>query len=123
MEDSRSEGLALFIESLESRKLLSVALKAGVLSIRGTASADQINVRGLATRIIVQINGHTKSLKSSSVSTIQIDARGGNDRVDVRDLWPQQTVLGGAGNDTLLGSYSRSNLVGGTGKNKIKQTD
>jgi len=114
------------IESLESRTLLSVSLDSGVLSISGTDNADKIAIRAISdTQIRVFDNKQITYFNKADVSGISVDARGGNDRVEIVrvslhggiDL--PTTVLGGSGNDTLSGSSGNDSLVGGDGNDLL----
>lgn len=112
------ESIAPVVESLEGRRMLSVALKAGVLSIAGTNEDDQIIVYGAGKHIVVSENGMSRSLLREGVESLRIDARKGNDLVVVGLKLPAE-ILGGAGNDTVVGGLGNDELYGGAGKDRL----
>ncbi|HEV8607555.1 MAG TPA: S8 family serine peptidase [Tepidisphaeraceae bacterium] len=110
------------IETLENRRLLSVNLDNGLLSITGTEGADKIAVRATSdTQLRVFVNKQISFFNKSDVTGIFVDALGGNDRVEVvRDSRfggtnLPVTALGGGGNDTLSGNSGNDSLVGDDG--------
>ena len=110
------------IESLESRRLLSggVSLSAsGVLSVLGTRKADKISItvdRRHATNLDVSVNGRTTVVKANKVASIHVDGAAGNDTIteDARISAPS-TLLGGAGNDTIVAGGGNDVVDGGSG--------
>jgi hypothetical protein len=101
------------IESLEDRCVPTTAqLSSGILSIIGKAGADVINV-GLAGSKI-KVSGVHQSFRAGAVHEILVNTRAGNDFIalDPRLTTPalilcgsgNSTILGDAGNDTVLGT-------------------
>src|SRR4051812_21389271 len=125
MDGHEAERAEMF-ESLEARRLLSAAIKGGVLNVRGTAGPDDILIEQQGTSLIVQLSTKFSHVTSKSsfllkrVHSINVNALGGNDRVDARGVSIANTLAGGSGDDILLGSAS-SNLLGGAGKNKLRK--
>lgn len=116
------------IELLETRRLLSASVANGILTVTGTDKADRIEVvqRGAAV-IVHQSHSITRFAKKQHISSIVINAMGGNDKIKVtcklaatidggdgRDL-----IVGGAGNDVLLGGNGNDRILGQGGKDSI----
>jgi Ca2+-binding RTX toxin-like protein len=134
-------------EGLETRRLLSAAIQVqdGTLIVRGTSGADHIEVSELlpgggtpldqpGPSLYVTINGRTRRLDSQNIRRIRVDAGAGDDRVQMsqdpfytgirpanvafRQTLPA-TILGGAGNDTLIGAEAADSISGGAGHDLI----
>ena len=111
----------LKLESLNSRTLPSATLANGVLTVTGTDGRDQIVVREHHDTISVKgmqidVGGVLQSsVPASAVTSVAVNALGGNDRVDVRTLKVGAAVDGGAGNDVILGGAGDDSLTGGDG--------
>lgn len=111
----------LSLESLNSRTLPSATLANGVLTVTGTEGRDQIVVREHHDTISVKgmqidVGGVMQStVPASAVTSVAVNALGGNDRVDVRTLKVAAVVDGGAGNDVILGGVGDDSLTGGDG--------
>ena len=117
------------IETLENRTLLSVSAADGLLSITGTSGDDKINVRAAPENTSrVAVNKGVSIFNKADVTSIFVDALGGNDRVEIQAGGPDgtltvpATVLGGAGNDTLSGASGDDRLVGGDGDDLLLGT-
>src|SRR3990172_7684230 len=80
-------------EPLESRRMLSVnsLLEDGILTIHGTAEADQIVARVDGEDLIISVNDASVSLPSASVNHLQIFAEAGNDSIVILDSVVQTT--------------------------------
>jgi len=108
------------LESLESRRLLTVTLEAGVLTVTGTDNADTLGVGRNATMIVVNDNGTSSEWNPADVTSIVINALGGNDQVAVmRPIAKPITASGGAGDDALRGSPGREKLSGDAGNDRV----
>ena len=134
-------------ELLECRRLLSVSIQVqdGTLIVRGTRRADHIEVSQMlpgggtpidqaGPSLYVTINGRTRRLDSNSIQRVRVDARGGDDLVQMsedpfytgirpavirfRQTLPT-TLLGGAGNDTLIGAEAQDSISGGAGNDLL----
>ena len=115
--------------SLEDRRLLSASAtldNSGTLSVFGTESADKINITRESadpSKLDVTINGATSTFAISSVKAITVDARSGNDDVEVIELNGAinipMTLLGGPGNDTLVGGSGNDWIHGGADNDVI----
>jgi hypothetical protein len=118
-----------FIEPLEDRRLLSGSVtlsSAGMLNIAGTDLADKIRITRESpdtSMLDVILNGATSTFAFSSVKAITVNAGAGNDDVEVIELnGPVNiptTMLGGAGNDTLVGGSGTDHIDGGAGNDVL----
>ena len=112
-------------ESLEGRRLFSVALDHGQLEITGGTGDDVIRVSQQDSATIrVEDNGAVSLWADSSVDTIFVTAGDGNDTVEivsptVLPLVEPATLDGGAGNDVLTGGGGADTLRGGSGNNTL----
>lgn len=120
-------------DTLEDRTLLASGLTAsvtgGILRIQGTEAADRITLRQVDYRlrvdgITIRENGvQVADLDARRVYKVEIDARGGNDIIELdseryagqQPLLPWAQVYCGAGNDVVLGTYGADIIYGGAG--------
>ena len=111
----------MLFESLESRQFKSVSLSGGVLTVGGTAGADQVDVRATsATSLTVTLNGAKTSFPLSKVSKITVNGFAGNDQLIVGDnVSKPATISGGDGNDLLRGGSGNDRLFPGRGADQI----
>lgn len=108
------------LQSLEPRRLLTVSLDNGVLTVTGTDDADQLGVGRSTTMIVVNDNGTTSEWDPALVESIVINALGGNDQVAVvRAIAKPLTANGGAGDDMMRGSAGRERLNGDAGADRL----
>jgi Ca2+-binding RTX toxin-like protein len=104
------------LESLESRRLLSVTLEEGVLTVTGTEAADQLGLGRNDTSIVVNDNGTSSTWNPAEVTSIVVNGLGGDDTIAVRAPLNKPTTLdGGADNDRIHGGAGRERLLGGAG--------
>src|SRR3954469_23929645 len=88
-------------EQLERRQLFTATLSGGTLRITGTDVIDHITVKLRDNRLIVDSNGVRQAFIASKVKSIAIDARAGDDCVNVDARVKQLAVIkGGDGDDT-----------------------
>jgi len=107
-------------QPLESRRLLSVTLEAGVLTVTGTDAADQLGVGRSATMIVVNDNGTSSEWDPAQVQSIVVNGLGGNDQVTVvRPVGKPLTANGGEGDDALRGSAGRERFLGDAGADRL----
>src|SRR5689334_19825065 len=115
-----------FIETLENRRLLSITLSGGVLTVTGTAGADHIEFQKRASegKLKVEANGVERKFALSSVTKIVALGGTGNDVITFsgRDggLNVKASIDGGAGNDFIEGGLGNDTLVGGAGNDSIQ---
>src|SRR5215213_5803368 len=101
-------------EQLESRKLFSVTLVDGVLTVTGTADADQLIVGRSETMIVVNDNGTASNWNPAEVMSIAINGLAGNDDIGVRPgVIKPISIDAGEGNDRVHGGTGRERILGG----------
>ena len=92
-----------------------------------SGSADQVNVHGnevantiTTTADSITVDGSTVTL-GSGLEVLQLFAGGGNDNVDLSSLVFAGgiTILGGDGDDTLVGSPQVDHIFGGSGNDTL----
>lgn len=106
----------MWFESLELRRLLSVAVDAGLVGIMGTDDADNIGITRNETHLIVHLNGASTSIPLRGLRGIRVDAKAGHDAVRVaQDVRLPTTLLGGSGNDSIFGGGGHDQIDGGEG--------
>ncbi len=115
-----------FIEPLDQRVLLSAQLTGGVLTLTGTDNADDLAVMADPTFIDVldaKVNGATSYYSLASVTKIDIDALGGDDRITIDpaldSLAYPASVSGGAGNDRITTGAGADTIDAGDGNDKV----
>src|SRR4051794_30314555 len=102
-------------------------VKAGTLQIRGDAASDSLALTPTsATTLTLDVaeDGTTDfSFDRGTFTAIDIDARGGDDQVDIvrggGGTLADVTVNGGAGDDTLNGGDGDELLLGGAGEDTV----
>lgn len=107
------------LEAFEDR-LVPTAIEltsAGVLKLTGTDAGETIQLR--QGNGVISIAGTNGGVRASAVKSVYVDARGGNDTVDLRTVLVPCTVYGGSGNDYILGGENSDSLYGGDGNDII----
>ena len=113
---SVNSGQEPMMQTLEQRRMLSVAVVDGTLCVRGTDHADHISVSVDHGQVNVTMNGNSHHFSLSDVMKLKIQARGGNDVVSLdRSVRLQSMMDGGAGNDSMMGGFGKDVMVGGAG--------
>lgn len=124
--------VAVQIENLEPRRLMSVSLNAAthVLTVSGADGPDKVAVSQTATQIKVVDNGATRTFALSAVSKLVVNAKGGQDDVrlaasvtrpstiDVGDSL-QEYVQGGSGADVIHARGGYGKFYGGGGNDTL----
>lgn len=110
------------VDRLESRQFLSAVLSEGTLTITGTNVSESIWVKTAANnRIRAAIDSTSLGLfKADQVLRIVIDGGGGNDFIRDRVDTLPATLLGGNGDDTILGSGTGDFIHGGAGDDDLE---
>src|SRR2546421_9316020 len=104
------------MQTLEQRRMLSVAVIDGRLCVGGTAHGDHIAVSVDPGEVNVTMNENPRHFGLDEVMRLRIQARGGNDVVTLdRSVRLHSMVDGGAGDDSLTGGFGHDDLVGGAG--------
>ena len=113
-------------ESLESRLLLSTSwISHGTLTISGTPGNDLISVSLRPRQISVRVHaGKTavrpyRSFRRAMVRRIVINARAGNDYVQLTNVSLPAFIFGGPGNDTLVGGSGPDTFLGQAGDDSL----
>ena len=131
-QQQSSNELNGMFEGLESRRpLSSVDLTSGVLTVMGTQDEDHIVVSlkaGDSTQMSLDFNGTVTNYKLSSVSSIFVFGRTGDDKIEVSNAngtFPlgvyfgggddKDTLIGGNFDDTMRGGLHNDELNGGLG--------
>ncbi len=106
------------LETLEDRLVPATALlnSAGQLTVNGTNASETIRVTQNSSYVTVEGVG---SFRTSAVRSIVVDAKDGNDTVDMRAVSIAATIFGGNGNDMLIGTQGSDLIQGGNGNDKI----
>jgi Ca2+-binding RTX toxin-like protein len=133
------------VETLEPRRLLSVAVNDGILTIVGTPQADDIRVNeqaffGRPKVFVVSIGrvgsrapAETYTIPADGVRAVSVLAGAGDDVVDlalatagriiqVVGITPVNVpafIDGGLGNDQLFGGNARDRLTGSLGRDQL----
>jgi Ca2+-binding RTX toxin-like protein len=101
------------LEALELRRLLDATLDNGTLTVTGTDAADAFTINLVNDQIVFE-NGNESPFDAGAVTSIVIDALGGNDTITVNVDRPT-TIRGGAGDDTVTGGPGADSVIGQTG--------
>jgi len=133
-----SQDVAAEVNVLEERINASVTSGVQILGpnpnfeilVTGTNRADVISVQQQGTELKIFINGdaHLLDLGGTRIGKVTVDARNGNDRVDLTGLKSfgenfYTTTRLGNGNDTFIGSQYDDTVDGGSGKNVFVGND
>ena len=124
------------VESLESRRLLSAGTpvpwdpvvppaavtitKTGTLVVKCYDGDDALVVTAAGKKVTLTLDGRVVG-SYGGVKRVLVEAGGGNDRVDVvglQTLGRACTVMGGGGDDVLVGGRGVQ-LIGGSGNDKL----
>jgi len=101
-------------EPLEARRMLSA------VTVTGTKGDDEISITHSGGEIVVTRNGAELRYDADDVTSVEVDAQGGNDKVVVAEGVDTPVVLkGGSGNDALTGGSGNDRLYGGTGDDTL----
>ncbi|MBC8105610.1 MAG: hypothetical protein H7Z14_03390 [Anaerolineae bacterium] len=109
------------LESLESRRLLSVTLEQGVLTVTGTEQADQLAVGRNQTMIVVNDNGTASQWNPAEVTSIVVNGLDGNDQIAILPgVIKPIAINAGLGNDAVQGGPGRERIFGGAGEDMLR---
>lgn len=104
-------------DTLEDRSVPATAsLRNGVLSVLGSNIAETIRVTQVNDTITVEGVGR---FSARTVKSITVDARAGDDYIDLRTLRIGATVYAGAGNDRVVGTLAADSIFGGLGNDRV----
>src|SRR5258706_35953 len=114
-------------EALEPRRLMSASLVSGVLTVKGTTSADSIVLSlksGDLTKLEVNVNSVTSDFALTSITKVVVYGSAGNDMIKVDNIFGVVpfgvTEKGGDGNDLLIGGNRIDDLLGGLGDDELR---
>lgn len=110
-----------FFDQLESRQMFSSSISNGVLTLTGTAKADNFYLNAApGNKINVYEGGKTTSYARGSFKSIIAKLDAGDDQlfIGMLDNIPVKAD-GGAGNDNMSGGYGNDTLIGGVGNDII----
>lgn len=117
---------------LEARQLLTgvtFGFDGSTLDVRGTASADSINIHLVDQE--VRVNGIAVDLVLNDLQNIRVSGGGGDDYINLSSIETSSNSLsglsflqdvfiaGGAGSDTIIGSRTGDRIFGGSGEDRI----
>ncbi len=91
----------------------------GILWVTGTESDDAITVTVERANIVVTVGGSSTTFLLSAVVQVFVEGRGGDDAITLGETLMASSVVGGAGNDTILGSANNDTLYGNDGNDLI----
>ena len=92
----------------------------GELTVRGSSRGDTLRLVGHSGSIRVMANGRQIGQFSlNSVTSIIIDASGGNDIVTLINIGIDSEIYGGSGHDTLIGSLGNDRIFGEAGSDRL----
>lgn len=98
----------------------TASLSDGELIVRGSARGDTLRLVGQAGSIRVVANGRQIGrFAANTVTSIMIDASGGNDFVTLINIAIDSEIHGGAGNDTLVGGSGNDSIFGEAGHDRL----
>ena len=124
--DSVSDSVS--IDGSAGNDLVTVALSAGAISVKGLPAQVTISHFEALDSITYNAGGGNDSLSAAAVSTLRIGMLGGagNDRLTGNSALnfidgeaDNDTLSGGAGNDSLLGGDGNDKLDGGIGNDGL----
>src|SRR4051812_15541926 len=109
-----------FFDSLESRRLLTASLAAGVLTVGGTGGDDVIEVfraRSNINKLNIVVNGELTQFVLKDVAYLNIRGFDGKDKItlskSIADIAIATKVYGDRGSDTIVSDISASIMVNG----------
>src|SRR3954468_23725690 len=92
------------LEALEDRFVPTTAsISNGILYVQGTNAPETIRVTQSGTRITVEGVGY---VNAADVRGVNVDAKGGNDTIDVRTVKVGATIAAGDGDDMVIGTQA-----------------
>jgi Ca2+-binding RTX toxin-like protein len=110
-------------EALEARRLFAIALSNGILAIDGSDAADTITITSRGSKLTARVNGDVQTFRTGDVSTIMVNALGGDDRVSLGRVKIDSIIDGGDGNDRVFGGRGDDVITGGAGDDLVRGGD
>ena len=92
----------------------------GELTVRGSSRGDTLRLVGQSGSIRVMANGRQIGQFSlNTVTSIVVDASGGNDIVTLINIGIDSEIYGGSGHDTLIGGSGNDRIFGEAGNDRL----
>ena len=98
---------AAVIETLQSRRLLAVAVSGAQMFVTGTAGDDHVLISldvADPSKLDVNLNGQVQQFDRTSITSIDVEAGAGPDQIVVDEsaggITIPMTLSGGGGNDS-----------------------
>jgi Ca2+-binding RTX toxin-like protein len=109
--------MSVTFENLETRRMMSAAVKSAVLRVYGTPADDHVVLHVERGRIVVTSNGVREgAFARSAFRTIAIDTGAGDDYLSISpNIATRVRAFGGAGDDVLGGGSGPDTIDGGAG--------
>ncbi len=102
----------------------STSFNNGELIVRGSSRGDTLRLVGQSGLIRVMSSGRQiGQFALNTVTSIVIDASGGNDSVTLINIAIDSEIYGGNGNDTLIGSLGNDSIFGEAGNDSLFGAD
>ncbi len=103
---------AALIEPVERRVLMSASLANGVLTVTGTAAADDVTIGAGGGTVSVILNNVEQQFPAAQVTALTVSTGAGDDTIALNYFNVPTTVSGGIGRDVLdLGGFAGNATV------------
>lgn len=97
----------------------AATLTQGALFVAGTAGDDTIGLSVTGSQLAVSEGQGSQSFPLDQIESISVQARAGNDRINIGAGVPGAVAFGGSGDDTIVSMNGNDTLGGGAGKDSI----
>ncbi|MGA2231472.1 MAG: choice-of-anchor Q domain-containing protein, partial [Tepidisphaeraceae bacterium] len=94
----------------------------GIVSVTGTGGNASGSVSVSGGNLIVAINGQQKTFAITSTNSVNIVLGDGNDTLSIGADVPAVSIMGGAGNNSIVAASADATILGGTGNDTIMTT-
>src|SRR5687767_6273 len=102
-------------EPLESRRLMSVSLLNGTLTVENWQATNNLSVSQSGATLTVSDNGAVSSYSTAGVSQIMLKGWYGNDHLSADGVTINTRIDGSYGNDQITGGQGNDTIYGGPG--------
>ena len=110
-------------ERLEPRRLMSASLRDGILRVHGTSGDDAITIarsEAQPHKLQVTVNGESRLFRAGKVHWIRVKGHNGDDVIEMaEDVFSRATLIGGLGDDEMVGGPCKDLLVGEAGEDDL----
>src|SRR5215207_3059089 len=107
-------------EPLESRRLMSVSLASGTLTVENWQATNNLSVSQSGSTLTVSDNGAVSSYSTSGVNQIVLKGWYGDDQLSADGVTINTRIDGGYGNDMIIGGQGNDTIFGGPGNDVIR---